>query len=443
MRRFGGILIVGGAIAITGCGGTMPGLSPMSNSLTDGLNGPTSPHAAQSQRLVLRSPWDVAAIKKVAAKPKFGPERTETVARKSVAIRTVSFETEPVSGSSLSLSGTLVTPASTNGQHGHLPALVLLPDRAAASPDAQAREWAARGYAALALALPAKTESDKISSGAPEWTDEALASPSPNTNPLQASVAATISAVSLLAAQPEVDPKRVGLVGEGWGGVVAALASAVDDRPKAVVLARAAGGLDRGSLAEALKKLSTKDRETWTKAYDPDSYAKADHGATLFVQPLAAAEPPLPAVINTLRARAGTNSLALIPADAKDGESTTEVAWLGARLLNEAPLPEIRSLRPAGDGAVVQVAGKQVPRQVAVYYAAGDLAKAEWKSVAGEKSGDTDWRCSLPKPEDGKAWMAFAALTDARGAILCTTPGPLTASANRAAGQAVAVRPSR
>src|SRR5205085_8615669 len=108
------------------------------------------------------------------------------------------------------------------------------------------------------------------------------------------------------------------LVGEGWGGVVAALAGVVDDRPHALVLVRTAGGLDRGALAEALKKLPPKDREAWTKAYDPDSYAKADQPATLFLQPLAAAEPPLTNIVNTLRNRTGAKSLALIPKDARD-----------------------------------------------------------------------------------------------------------------------------
>src|SRR5439155_6793006 len=131
-------------------------------------------------------------------------------------------------------------------------------------------------------------------------------------------------------------PKRIGLIGEGWGGVAAALAGAVDDRPKALVIAHAAGGLNRGALVEPLKKLSTKDREAWTKAYDPDSYAKAEHAPTLFVQPLASAEPPLTNIVNTLRNRTGTKSLALIPKDARDAEASTEVTWLATRLLGEA-----------------------------------------------------------------------------------------------------------
>lgn len=442
MRLIAGLLVGTAVLGLAGCGGNMPGLSPLGNSLTDGLNGPQRPQTAQSQRIVRQSPWDVTAIRKVAPRPRFAPERTETVGTKSVLVRPVTFETEPTTGSRLTVSGSFVTPARTNGDRRQFPALILLGDRGAAAPDAAARAWAARGYATLALDLAGKG-SGGAHSASLDWTDEALASPSAAVNPLHASVAAVMSAVTLLTAQPEVDARRIGVVGEGWGGVVAALAGAVDDRPKALVLAHTAGGLDRGSLAEPLKKLSTKERETWAKAFDPDSYAKADHAATLFVQPLTAADPPLSAVLATLRARTGTNALALIPAEAKDGEASTEVAWLGTRFLGEPPLPEIRSLRPAGDGAVLQVAGKLPPRQVAFYYASGDLSKAEWKSVAGEKAGEAGWRCSLPKPEEGKSLTVFAALTDARGAIICSEPGPLAAAERPVNGKAVAARPAR
>jgi dienelactone hydrolase len=444
MRASWGILVVGSTVALAGCGGTMPGLSPMGNSVTDGMNSASRPQTAQAKQIVQRSPWDITALRSHAPKPKFALERTETVGNKTLRIRGVTFEAEPASGSMLSLSGTLVTPGRTDGNRQHLPALVLIGDRAAGAPQEQARAWAQRGYAALALGLPSKgAGGEKADTSGPDWTDEALANASPTTNPLYPSVVAVIAAVSVLTAQPEVDTRRIGLIGTGWGGVVASLAGAVDDRPHALIVAHAAGGLNRGPLAEALKKLSAKDRDSWTKDYDPDSYAKATHPATLFVQPLAAADPPLSAVIASFRNQTGTKNLALIPADAKDGEATTEATWLASRLQGEAPLPEIRSLRPDGDGALVQISGKLPPRTVAVYYTAGDLARADWKSVDGEKADDRDWHCALPKPEEGKPLTVFAALTDARGAIVCSEPGPLTSSEHPARGRAIAARPSR
>jgi dienelactone hydrolase len=424
----------------------MPGINPMGSSLTEGLNGPARAQSPQAKQIVARSPWDVPALRGHAPKPQFTAARAETVSGKSLTLRDVTFEAEPSPGMPLTLSGTLMMPARAVGDRRLLPALVLIPDRSEQTPGPAARAWAARGYAALALALalPGHGDgNDKGSASGLEWTDEALASVSHSTNPLYSSVAAAIAAVNLLTLQPEVDSRRIGLMGEGWGGTVAALAGSVDERPHALVLVQTAGGLARGSLAEALKKLSAKDRDAWIQAYDPDSYAKADHPATLFVQPLSATEPPLTALMTTFRSRTGVKTLALIPPDAKDGAAATETAWLATRLQDQAALPEIRSLRPDGDGTLVQVDGKLPPQSVAIYYTGGDLATADWKSVPAEKAGDRDWRCSLPKPEDGKPLTLFAALTDARGAIVCSEPGPLTSSQHPSSGKAIASRASR
>jgi hypothetical protein len=444
MRYRANLILAAMAIAAAGCGGAVPGLGPMGNSLTDGLAGNSRTQSSKGRQIAQRSPWDVAALKNRAPKPKFGPEQTARVGDKTVVTREVTFDAEPVSGSKLSLAGILATPQRPANDKRRLPALLLLADRQSGASEEQTRAWAARGYAALALDLPGKGEGrEKVRSTGPEWTDEALASISPTANPLYNSVAAVITAVSALVAQPEVDARRIGLVGEGWGGVVASLAGAVDDRPQALVLERAAGGMDSGPLAEALKKLSPKDREAWTKAYDPNTYAKADNPPTLFVQPLAVSEPSVAAVAASFRGRSGTKALALIPPDAKEAATATVATWLATRLLGEAPLPEIRSVRAEGDGALVTTSGKQPPRAVAVYYASGDLAKAEWKSVAGEKASEGVWRCALPKAEEGQPLTVFAALTDARGAILCTEPGPLSTGEPAAKGQAVAARPAR
>jgi dienelactone hydrolase len=387
----------------------------------------------------------VAALRNRAPKPKFEPERTEKVGDRPVIVREVTFEAEAAPGTPLSLSGFLVTPARAKNDTQRLPALVLVADKHEAASEEQARAWAARGYAALALGLPGgKKEGEKPGPAGPEWTEAALASASPAANPLHASVVGLITAVSLLAAQPEVDARRIGLVGERWGGVVAALAGAVDDRPRALVAVRAAGGLGRGSLGEALQKLPPKEKENWVRSYDPDSYAKADHPASLFVQPLAAEEPPLTAVTATYRSRAGEKTLALIPAEAKEGQEVTISAWLASRLLGQPPLPEIRSVRAEGESAVVKTGGKLPPRSVALYYASGDPAKAEWKSAAAEKAGEGAWRCPLPKAEEGQRLTLFAALTDAQGAIVCSEPGPLSSGKPAAAtGKAVAARPPR
>jgi hypothetical protein len=80
-------------------------------------------------------------------------------------------------------------------------------------------------------------------------------------------VADTMLAFSFLAARPEVDPARIGLVGISWGSVVCSIAGGVDDRP-AFVAPQYIGGflnLDSG-WCEFMKSRP----ETW--AWDPANF---------------------------------------------------------------------------------------------------------------------------------------------------------------------------
>src|SRR5713101_5514079 len=119
MRVNLGVLAAGATVALAGCGGTMPGLSPMGNSLTEGLNSTARAQSPQAKQIVQRSPWDVSRLRGYSPKPKFTPERTETVGTKTLLVRDVTFEAEPLSGSPLSLSGTLVTPGRSGGNRQH------------------------------------------------------------------------------------------------------------------------------------------------------------------------------------------------------------------------------------------------------------------------------------------------------------------------------------
>src|SRR5688500_16824129 len=179
MRLVAGIVAMG--VAVAGCGGSVPGLSPLSNSLTDGLNGNARTQSSRARQIVQRSPWDVAALRNRAPKPKFAPERSEKVGSQTVQVRDVTFDVEVASGTPLSFTGHLVTPARPKSDQRRLPALLLLGDRRASASEEQAREWAARGYAALAVDMPGgRKGEEKAASSGPEWTDEALTSRSPD-----------------------------------------------------------------------------------------------------------------------------------------------------------------------------------------------------------------------------------------------------------------------
>jgi dienelactone hydrolase len=417
------------ALVLTGCGSSAPGLSDLGRSLIENrvyISGRTP--TLRDRQDVPRSPWDVGALRRTAPKPQFSPERRERVGSQTVSVRDVTFPGEPAPGTPVRLAGSLVTPPQSTQDRRRLPALLLVSDAEPLGAEEAARAWAARGYVVLRLDLPGlRRGPEKGSDGALEGSEPALASGSSAGNPLHAAVTAVIAAVNLLAAQPGVDAGRIGVLGEGWGGVAADLACAVDDRPHALLLARAAIPLHRETPREAPKNRSPKGRDAAAEAYDPDTYAKAHHPPTMVMHLLALSEPPLAAVIAMFRARAGVKTLALIPPEAKEGETATAAAWFAARLLREDPLPELRSLRAAGNSAVVTTGGKSSPRSVTLYYTSSDVAQPKWESVTGEKAGDHAWSCRLPEREPGKSLTVFAALTDGRGAIVCSEPGSLPA----------------
>src|SRR5438046_2568148 len=106
MRLRAGLLIAGAAATLAaGCGGAVPGLSPLGSSLTDGVNGSARTQTSKGRQIAQRSPWDVSALRNRVPKPKFGPEEPQKVDDKSVVARDVTFEAQPASGTSLSLVG--------------------------------------------------------------------------------------------------------------------------------------------------------------------------------------------------------------------------------------------------------------------------------------------------------------------------------------------------
>src|SRR5688500_18895525 len=146
MRHSARLFIAAMAVAIAGCGGAVPGLGPMGNSLTDGLSGNARTQSSKGRQIVQRSPWNVSTLRNRVPKPKFSAERTEKVGDKGVVVRDVTFDAEPGSGSPLSLYGALATPQRPASDRRRLPALVLLADRQSEASEELAKAWAARGY---------------------------------------------------------------------------------------------------------------------------------------------------------------------------------------------------------------------------------------------------------------------------------------------------------
>lgn len=84
---------------------------------------------------------------------------------------------------------------------------------------------------------------------------------------------AVIRANSLLRSMPEIDPKRIGLTGISWGGVLACMVAGLDPRFAGVCPVYGTGYL-QGLLnwESDFKKLSAEQLNRWSRLCDPLSY---------------------------------------------------------------------------------------------------------------------------------------------------------------------------
>jgi dienelactone hydrolase len=135
--------------------------------------------------------------------------------------------------------------------------------------------WTARGYAAIALDtggnVPAKNKAGRerhawagpVDGGA----SLALGDKPPRDQWMYHAVANIMRAHSLLAAQPGVDARRIGLTGISWGGVLTAAVAGVDARFAALVPVYGCGFLDESEVFGA--QSATAAGASWMKLWDP------------------------------------------------------------------------------------------------------------------------------------------------------------------------------
>ncbi|RFC45456.1 MAG: Cephalosporin-C deacetylase [Verrucomicrobia bacterium] len=153
---------------------------------------------------------------------------------------------------------------------GKFPAVVLAHGGGGSAFAEWVKYWNSKGYAAIALdnegQIPLKTE---VNANTPQIAPHWITINSLNLSwqggpqrygtfadfsvPLEDqwmyhAVANTIRAVSLLAARPEIDASRIGIVGISWGSVICSTVAGVDERLAFVVPQYIGGHLDMGNV---------------------------------------------------------------------------------------------------------------------------------------------------------------------------------------------------
>ena len=173
--------------------------------------------------------WDVAALKHTPDHRWLTPPARQTVGE-------VLYVNEPYRGTPTEVYAKVMLPDLAFEPDGHpVPAMVLVHGGGGRAFEPWVLEWAARGYATIAMDLSGRGADPavRLPNGGPDQShEEKFFNIRHGLREVWSyhAVAAIMRATSLIASLPAVDDQRIGLTGISWGGHLACLVAGLDDR---------------------------------------------------------------------------------------------------------------------------------------------------------------------------------------------------------------------
>src|ERR1039458_9879228 len=211
-------------------------------------------------------PWNTEALKQATA--------AQWGARTGL-VQEVYYQGEPYRGKPTRIFAYLGGPASGNGP---FPAMVLVHGGGGKAFRDWAEHWAKRGYVALAMDTASCGPNGPLPDGGPDQSDGTKFRDFTDEDAREMwtyhAVSAVIRGASLLAALPEVDPRRIGITGISWGGYLTCIVAGLDDRLKVAVPVYGCGFLGDNSFwkATSLAQMHPEARERWLRDFDPSQF---------------------------------------------------------------------------------------------------------------------------------------------------------------------------
>ena len=368
--------------------------------------------------------WNIADLSEAPA---------ATWGEKSGLVQEVFYESEPYRGHATRVFAYYARPAEGAGPW---PAMVLVHGGGGEAFAEWAKLWAERGYVALAMDTAGHgPDGKRLADGGPDQDDNTKFRSFTAADVRQMwtyhAVAAAIRGHSLLAAQKDVDSRRIGITGISWGGYLTSIIAGVDHRLKVAVPVYGCGFLhDNSCWVEGhFAKMTPERRQLWVGSFDPSQYLGAVECPTLFVNgtndfayPLDSYQKSYRLVDKKLRHLCVKVRL---PHGHSEGWSIPEIGLFVDSLLKDGqPLAKIGELQNVGS-AVTSTAAAALPLNKAELHFTTDNGawqKREWKSTPAKfAAGATSttghsYTLEAVLPET-RPLVYFLTVSDERGAV--------------------------
>jgi dienelactone hydrolase len=360
-------------------------------------------------------PWDLAALKPAPAAEWGG---------RTGLVQEVYYQGEPYRGKATRVFAYLGRPATGNGP---FPAMVLVHGGGGKAFREWAEHWAKRGYVALAMDTAGCGPDGPLADGGPDQTDATKFRDFTDDEAREMwtyhAVSAVIRGVSLLAALPEVDRRRIGITGLSWGGYLTCIVAGLDDRLKVAVPVYGCGFLGDNSFwkATSLATMRPDMRARWLRDFDPSQYLGGVtcpilflNGANDFAYPLdsyRASYRLVPAKFRHVSVVLGLPHHHIWTFDEVD-------VFVDSVLRGGLPLPRLERMKTDGDRVSARVVSPRPVKQAALNYTtdSGEWQKRRWHtSPADLKDNTITARLPGQRPV---VW--FLSITDERGLRVST-----------------------
>ena len=369
-------------------------------------------------------PWNTEALKQAPA--------AQWGARTGL-VQEVYYQGEPYRGKPTRIFAYLGRPASGNGP---FPAMVLVHGGGGKAFRDWAEHWAKRGYVALAMDTAGCGPNGPLPDGGPGQGDDTKFRDFTDQNACDMwtyhAVSAVIRGVSLVAALPEVDPRRIGITGISWGGYLTCIVAGLDDRLKVAVPVYGCGFLGNNSVwkAGSLAKMSPEARALWLQDFDPSQYLGGVNCPILFLNGSNDFAYPLDSYRASYRLVPAKFRHVCVVLNLPHGHIWTfsEVdAFVDTVLRVGAPLPCVGPMQIKGDRVSAKVITPVPIKEAALRYTTdiGEWQKRRWETVSAEVAHGT---ISARLPEQ-RPLVWFLSLTDDRGLRISTEHDELPARA--------------